>query len=89
MTALTKSTNLIFYDTLGVNELFGDFLSELSMNISELIECVQFVGQQLSVFRVFTFTAKNKYIHCKLYEHQISLYESNPDIYRYGDEQAK
>jgi len=65
---------MIFYDTLGVNELFGDFLSELNLNISDLIECVQFIGQQLSVMKVLSFNAKNKYVNCKLYEHQLSLY---------------
>lgn len=27
--SLAKSTNLIFYDSVGLNELFGDFLGEL------------------------------------------------------------
>lgn len=44
---LGKSSNLIFYDSIGVNELFGDFLESLEMNISNLIESIRFVGKHL------------------------------------------
>jgi hypothetical protein len=37
MNNLSKSTNLIFYDNVGINELFGDFLYEFEMNLSEII----------------------------------------------------
>lgn len=78
MNNLSKSTNLIFYDNVGINELFGDFLYEFEMNLSEIIECIQFVGKNLVVnMKVFSFTSKNQYVNCRSYEHQLSIYEGN------------
>ena len=81
VTALSKSTNLIFYDNLGVNELIGDYLSQISLSISDLIECVQFVGKHLAHFKGLSFTAKGKHGN-KVHEHQLALYEATPDMYR-------
>jgi hypothetical protein len=81
--SLGKSTNLIFYDGVGVNEMFGDFLEDLEMNISNLIEAIRFVGRHLGEeLRVFGFSGKGKYVNCRSYEHSLSIYEMNPAIYR-------
>lgn len=73
---LSRSTNLIFYDKVGVNELFGFYLEELDMNISNLVECIRFVGRNMNEkMKVFVFNVKSKYINAKNYEHQLSIYE--------------
>jgi hypothetical protein len=85
--SLGKSTNLIFYDAVGVNELFGDFLGELEMNLSEIIECIQFVGRALTFpMRTFAFSARSQHVNSRAYEHQLSIYEGNSDIYKSVEE---
>jgi hypothetical protein len=87
-TNLSKSTNLIFYDKVGVNELFGDYLGDFDMNMSEIITCIQYVGRNLcDSLKVFAFSSKNKYINCKNYEHQLSIYETNNEIYKLYEDQ--
>ena len=80
VTSLSKSNNLIFYDNLGVNELFGDYLSQLSTAISDLIDCLQFVGQGLSTFKALSFNVKGRHTW-KSHEHQLSVYESTAEMY--------
>lgn len=85
---LSKSTNLIFYDKVGVNELFGDYLGDFDMNMSEIITCIQYVGRNLcDSFKLFAFASKNKYANSKNYEHQLSIYETNTEIYKFYEEQ--
>jgi hypothetical protein len=83
VSSLGKSTNLIFYDNVGINELFGDFLYEFELTLSEIIECIQFVGRNLMLtMRPFAFTARSQYVACRTHEHQLSIYEGNSDIYK-------
>lgn len=45
---LSKSSNIIFYDNVGINELYGDFLIQFDLNMSDIVDCVKFVGSLLS-----------------------------------------
>ncbi len=46
-TTLSKTNNLIFCDGVGINQIFGDFLSLLDMNMANIIECTQVVSGSL------------------------------------------
>lgn len=49
---LGKSSNLIFCDTLGINEIFGNFLQIFNLNLANLVECAQFASRHL-IFEAF------------------------------------
>jgi len=46
-TSLTKSTNLIFCDSVGINILFGDFLTFLDLSMANIIQAVQLFSKHL------------------------------------------
>ena len=53
------------------------------MNLSNLVECIRFVGRNMDdTMRCFCFTGKNRYIDHNNYEHLLSIYEGNGDVYR-------
>lgn len=45
--SLAKTTNLIFCDGVGINVLFGDFLTLFELNMTNIIECVQMFSRYL------------------------------------------
>lgn len=45
--SLSKTTNLIFCDGVGINILFGDFLTLFELNMTNIIECVQMFSRYL------------------------------------------
>ena len=45
--SLAKTTNLIFCDGVGINILFGDFLTLFDLSMANIIECVQLLGKYL------------------------------------------
>ena len=45
--SLSKTTNLIFCDGVGINVLFGDFLTLFELSMSNIIECVQLFSRYL------------------------------------------
>lgn len=60
-------------------------MSDLAMNISEIVEGVQHVGRNyFQPMKVLKFAGKNgkKGTTPKCYEHQLAIYEPNPDIYK-------
>jgi hypothetical protein len=55
--------------------------------MSTLVDCVRFIGRNMeSSMRVFNFNAKSKYINQRNYEHQLTIYEGNGELYREGKE---
>lgn len=46
-TSLSKTTNLIFCDGVGINVLFGDFLTLLELSMANIIDCVQLFSRHL------------------------------------------
>ena len=78
---LGKSTNLIFVDKMGSNELFGDFLAILKLDMGDIVSCCQYVSHYFNskILRVFPFE-NNKSM---TYEQHISSYHYNPEIYRF------
>jgi hypothetical protein len=86
--SLAKSTNLIFYDAVGANELFGDFLGELEMTLSEIIECIQFVGRGVTIpMKTFAFNSRSQLANCRTHEHHLAVYEGNSEIYKCVEDQ--
>ena len=81
---LGRSTNMIFYDKVGVNELFGYFLEEFQMNLSNLVDCIRFVGRNMvEVVRVFVFNGgRNRYASGKSYDQLLSIYEGNDELFK-------
>lgn len=48
------------------------------MSLSEMIECIQFVGRTLTLpLRTFSFSSRTQHLSCRTYEHQLSIYEGN------------
>ena len=45
---LQKSSNALFVDRAGVNEVFGDFLSKIQMEMGEILPCCQFLSAYLN-----------------------------------------
>jgi hypothetical protein len=45
--SLAKTSNLIFCDGIGINILFGDFLSLFELSMANIIECVQLFSRHL------------------------------------------
>ncbi len=80
-----KSTNIIFYDNIGINELFGDFLTQMNLSLSDIVTAVKYVGQYLSydTLKQFSFNNKSKQVNNRygLHEHRLSLYQYNAEIY--------
>ena len=75
---------MIFYDKVGVNELFGYFLEEFEMNLSNLVDCIRFVGRNMvEVMRVFVFNGgRNRYASGKSYDQLLSIYEGNDELFK-------
>lgn len=82
---LMKSTNIIFYDNIGINELYGDFLTQMNLSLSDIVAAVKYVGQYLSydTLKQFSFNNKSKQVNNRygLHEHRLSLYQYNAEIY--------
>jgi len=80
-----KSTNIIFYDNIGINELYGDFLTQMNLSLSDIVAAVKYVGQYLSydTLKQFSFNNKSKQVNNRygLHEHRLSLYQYNAEIY--------
>lgn len=45
---LHKSSSLIFTDKSGINEVFGDYLDYLQLEMKSILDCCQYVSQYLS-----------------------------------------
>ena len=45
---LEKSSNFLFVDKAGVNQIFSEFLAKLGVDMSEVLSCCQFVGGDLN-----------------------------------------
>jgi hypothetical protein len=66
---------MLFYDGVGANQLFGTFLNRLNMDISSLMQSIQYVGRHFcNYLRTFSFNSKSKFINGRLFEHQLSIY---------------
>lgn len=78
---LLKSTNIIFYDNIGINELYGDFLTQLNLSLSDIVTAVKYVAQFFVYehLKSFSFNNKSKQVNNRydLHEHRISLYQYN------------
>jgi hypothetical protein len=73
---------------VGANELFGDFLGDLEMTLSELIECIQFVGRGVTVpMKTFSFNSRSQLANCRTYEHHLAIYEGNSEVYKCVEDQ--
>lgn len=73
---LGKSTNIIFVDKMGTNELFGEFLAMLKLDMGDIVSCCQYVSHYFNskILRVFAFES-NRSIS---YEQHIGSYHYNP-----------
>lgn len=73
---------------MGANELFGDFLGELEMTLSELIESIQFVGKGVTIpMKTFSFSSRSQLANCRTYEHHLAIYEGNSEVYKCVEDQ--
>ena len=45
---LAKSTNVIFVDKMGINQLFGEFLSVLKLDMGDIVSCCQYISHYFS-----------------------------------------
>ena len=54
---LGKSTNLIFVDKMGSNELFGSFLATLKLDMGDIVSCCQYVSHYFNskILRVYSY----------------------------------
>lgn len=73
---LSKSTNIIFIDKMGTNELFGEFLGLFHLDMGDIVNCCQYVSHYLSykILRVFPFDQNRS----MTYEQHATLYHYNP-----------
>ena len=78
---LGKSTNLIFVDKLGSNELFGEFLGMLKLDMGDIVSCCQYISHYFNpkILGVYSFEANRS----MSYDQHISAYHYNPEIYRF------
>lgn len=79
---LGKSSNAIFVDKLGVNELFGQFLSLLNLEMGDIVNCCQYVSRFLNykILKVYSVDHKES---SSIIEPLVTGYQYNPELYRY------
>ena len=71
---LGKSTNVIFVDRLGTNQIFGEFLGMFELDMGDIVNCCQYVSHYLSyqIMRVIN------YDEMMASEQQMGVYQYNP-----------
>ena len=77
---LAQSSNILFIDKLGVNELFGKFLSLYNMDMGDIVNCCQYVSKFLNykMLRIYSPVKPQSIL-----EPIINVYQYNPELYRY------
>ena len=45
--SLTKSTNLVFCDGVGINPIFGDFLALFDLSLANMVDAIQALSRHL------------------------------------------
>lgn len=73
---LGKSTNLIFVDKMGTNELFGEFLAMLKLDMGDIVSCCQYISHYFNhkILRTYSIDSNRSLA----YEQHISTYQYNP-----------
>ena len=66
---------------MGINELFGKFLSLFGMDMGDIVNCCQYVSKFLNhkMLRVYTVTQRPQCVIDPL----VSNYQYNPELYWY------
>ena len=80
---LGKSTNLIFVDKLGTNELFGEFLSMINLDMGDIVSCCQYVSHYFQYKIVKAFSQLLDKSGSNPEDINIYAYQYNPEIYKF------
>jgi hypothetical protein len=78
--ALSSSTNILFVDVSGVNQIFWAFIEKLKVQMVDILNCCQFISQFLQPhrFRDSIPCEDRKYS----VDTQLCIHQFNPDIYK-------
>ncbi len=71
---------MIFCDSVGANELFGNFLSKLNLNMALIVEAVQFVSRFIvpEDFKIWNY----REMFGDTYADRLSNFNYNPNLFR-------
>ena len=66
---------------MGTNEIFGEFLGLLQLDMGDIVNCCQYASHYLShkILRMFAFDGNRS----MTYEQHTAIYHYNPEIYRF------